>query len=716
MDKNSTTDFKELVRKIESKKILLPDFQREFVWKEEEQQRKIVASVLAKMPIGSILLLKSKPDEYSSKLIGCKNELNTDDIKENVEFLLDGQQRITVLTNVFSNVIHDKCTKISDLISPSLKRRFFLRIPKWSEIDKVEDLFGVKNLEFTIQNPDNEDPEFLSGDILPFVECINFLKDDQKPYNPQMKLSTELDDFCLTYESGYLIPLYLLAPSDDEKKAQIILRYGTIIKNIASKIGEEICDKYTTLQDESDKEKFVVDIFGEKEIYDEIKAGNIDFVSALQPKVELWQYYLEKYLESCIKNVSLNQIIVSESQRKRAIDIYENLNRGGISLNTFDLIMARVAKVSKENFYKRLIAYIQTNEEYKKSVLSDKIEKIVGTMIDSGKYNAAIKTGCYNADKNEINGKYIDAFLDVLSLYCYNKEFDPELFKLENIKRDKILSIEPEDIDKYCEIICTAIDRALFFFQTRCGIRHIQEINYQLMLVLVATVFIKDEFFFDKKVHNNLEAWYWSSLFSGEYDKDQNVVMIQHLQMMIKTFSGTENNTWINNIKDYVLDAQNFSDERFLLYEKVEQDRYPKAIMRGFMCQYLLAKTYSDMFESSKIVSVFSEDAKSLEAHHIIPLGSVTKVGQTTAELRNDKDNICNSPLNFVYITKESNNEISDKKVEDYVSLITDEAKSALYISSYSSGSYDDDYVKGILRNRFTSLRGDIKSHITSLL
>ena len=59
MEKN-TSNLKDLIGKIEKKDILLPDFQRGFVWKDEEQQRKIVASVLAKMPIGSILLLKSQ--------------------------------------------------------------------------------------------------------------------------------------------------------------------------------------------------------------------------------------------------------------------------------------------------------------------------------------------------------------------------------------------------------------------------------------------------------------------------------------------------------------------------------------------------------------------------------------------------------------------------------------------------------------------------------
>ena len=56
--------------------------------------------------------------------------------------------------------------------------------------------------------------------------------------------------------------------------------------------------------------------------------------------------------------INLNQIIVEESKRDRAIDIYENLNRGGISLSVFDLIMARVAKVYKDDFYQRLVDII----------------------------------------------------------------------------------------------------------------------------------------------------------------------------------------------------------------------------------------------------------------------------------------------------------------------------------------------------------------------
>lgn len=141
----STMNLQEIIGDIQKNKILLPDFQRKFVWTEDERQKKVIASVLTKMPIGSILLLESNPSDYSSKIIGCKI-INHESTDKNVEFLLDGQQRITVLTNVFSNVIHNNCSKVSDLVSPTLKRRFFLRIPKWKKCREELDLFGVRNL------------------------------------------------------------------------------------------------------------------------------------------------------------------------------------------------------------------------------------------------------------------------------------------------------------------------------------------------------------------------------------------------------------------------------------------------------------------------------------------------------------------------------------------------------------------------------------------
>lgn len=732
-DTKTTMNLQEIIGDIEKNKILLPDFQRNFVWKDEDRQRKIVASVLTKMPIGSILLLESDPKEYCSKIIGCKT-VNNDESNANVEFLLDGQQRITVLTNVFSNVIHNNCDKVSDLVSQTLKRRFFLRIPKWKRCREEADLFGVHNLNFLYKDPDSTDPDFLSGDIMPFITCIMFNANDQSPFNPKNDLSTDLDDFCFNYEDGYLLPLFLMTPSSELNPSQVKLRLNTIRKNISEKIKEEIQDHFESLQeDDTAKQAFITEIFADEPKTCEAIKKNYDLLeSKLADRAEVWEGELKEYLDSCVKNVTLNKIVVSAEKRARAIDIYENLNIGGVCLNIFDLVMAKVAKVDNKPYYERLINCIKSEREYNKAVIPVAVascmtyEKAVDVggvktrvkadLIDDKKYNAAMWTKCYSDEKNEISQKFIDAFLNTLSLYTYNTTYKSSEYKVDLIKRTKILDISPEAINDNTEKICTAIDRALMFFQTRCGIRNISEINYSLMLSLVATVFTKDSWYNDISVHRKLEAWYWCSLFSGSYDRDQNSVFIQDLQSVMDMLTNTSSTDWISRNVDYILEAQNFSDEKLLLMEKTSEERYPKRVLRMFVCQYLLAKTYPDMFNSTDRISVFSSDANTLEAHHIIPLGSVKKINESTSQLRTDEKNICNSPLNFVLITKKSNDTISDDSLDIYITKITDGAKAALAIQGYTSPNIDDDAVKQVLRNRYTALKGDIKNQVNMLL
>lgn len=728
----TTMNLQEIISEIENGKVLLPDFQRKFVWTEEERQKKIVASILTKMPIGSILLLESDPSDYSSKVIGCKTIVDEKNVANSVEFLLDGQQRITVLTNVFSNVIHNNCEKVSDLVSPTLKRRFFLCIPKWKKREKV-DLFGVQDLNFPYKEPDSKDPDFLSGDILPFIVCETFATGDKTPYNPENDLSTELDDFCLNYEDGYLLPLFLLTPSSEKNPSLAKLRLNTIRKSIAEKITHEIEDHFESITDPDKKQAFISELFiDDKKGCDAVKKDYALLGKKLNERAEVWEGEVKDYLDSCVKNVALNKIVVSAEKRARAIDIYENLNIGGVCLNIFDLVMAKVAKVDNAPYYERLINCIKSKKKYDKSVIPGNIISVMKhvvitevdgvktpndvSMLDDQYYNASMFTKCYNEDKNEINSKYIDAFLNTLSLYTYNPSYKHAEYKVDLIKRNKILELTPDNIHDNTEKICNAIDRALFFFQTRCGIRSINELNYSLMISLVATVFTNDAWYSDANVHKKLEAWYWTSLFSGSYDRDQNAVFIQDLQSVMDMLTNTADVGWITKNVEYILHAQNFSEKSLLLMEKVQEERYPKRVLGAFMCQFLLARTYTDMFEKNQTISVFSEEAKNLEAHHIIPLGSVKKINESTDKLRNDNKNICNSPLNFVYITKKANDAISDDVLDVYITKITDEAKAALCIQSYVTPNIDGDTTKQILEQRYTALKGNIKTHVKQLL
>ena len=84
------------------------------------------------------------------------------------------------------------------------------------------------------------------------------------------------------------------------------------------------------------------------------------FAKILESQRSTWASNMYTYLKFCITQINLSQIVLEESQRARAIDIYENLNRGGVSLDIFDLVMARVARVTSEPFYRRLERNVAT--------------------------------------------------------------------------------------------------------------------------------------------------------------------------------------------------------------------------------------------------------------------------------------------------------------------------------------------------------------------
>ena len=714
-------NFSEIIKAIYEKNILLPDFQRKFVWKEDERQRKIVASVLAKIPIGSILLLKSHPDEFKAKLIGNKKALDVEDLQnQEVTFLLDGQQRITVLTNVFSDIILNSAGSLSDLVSLSLKRRFFLRIPSWQAVKKEEedDLFGIRELDFPLKEATTDEPEFLATKIFDDIKCLDFKANDKEPYMPKKDgiYTKELDDYCTVSwkksprDDGYLIPLFLLMGTE---KKSLEKSFTRILKEISTQIAIEIDDHYKNLSKE-EKRIFLEPFNDDPDEIEKVISDEESVEKAISNQNETWRTNMSKFLSSCLNSMRLNQIIVEESQRARAIDIYENLNRGGVSLNVFDLIMAKVAKVSKENFYDRMVSNI-----YKKHVYP--LDVVVNTVIKSilekkEKYNAVIYSLCISEKNDEISMAYIQVFLDVLSLYCYNSDFAPTKLKADLLKDTKKLALKPEEIDKNCEVVCDAIDRAMFFLQTRCGIRKINDVNYRLIIVAIAYIFLKEDWYRSVKVHNILEAWYWSVIFSGELDRDQNSTIIRNMQNLLTSFK-TMQFEWLLAMKEKVLNAIDFSNKDFLLMEMAEETgRTPKKVLNQFVCQYFLAQTYPDMFDDKKRISVFMEKANELEAHHIVPLGSAKNYGESTKILRNKDTDILNSPLNYIYITKSCNDDISAKSLTEYCKEINDQAKRKVLLCVNTKMLSNRNEIKEFLAQRYGHLRGAIKESIDSLL
>lgn len=221
--------------------------------------------------------------------------------------------------------------------------------------ESSKDLFGIRTLDFRFDVSNGEEPDFLTADITDYIECRPFLASeyDEKPYMPGQRYDDKLDDYCFATPGIYLIPLYLLVGSgskDDKLRKKRLL---AIIKRMRDQITESISTYHFNLDVEAKQEfafSIIIDSLDRKK-YSDASDKDEKFESLIIEKAELWEDYFQKYLYSCIEKMKLNKIEMPEGSRARAIDIYENMNMGGLSLSTLDLVAARVAKVSRESLY-----------------------------------------------------------------------------------------------------------------------------------------------------------------------------------------------------------------------------------------------------------------------------------------------------------------------------------------------------------------------------
>lgn len=633
-----TIELKNLLDDVNAKKMVLPDFQRKFIWDIDDMYG-LYASVLCKMPIGSILTLESNDKAFSCKKIGAKPRsclINLPDNKT-VEFLLDGQQRLTSLFAGFTTYYFEnfKDDDYENIAAQRLHNLFFINIP--DENNKTDkDIFSVRTLSFD-SNWDNIGKSYFSSeDMKKLITSEHISKILPNVKTKYYDLTTkenlnEIKKYCCTPVNGfYKIPLQFSLFT----QGPIAIKLKRILETIAIAHSDETDDS----EDQRDE----------------------------------WVSNVTTYLTNCLTKLELNKIIVKNSDKARAIDIYSNLNKGGVALNVFDLIMAKVGTISDKNFYDELITYIQKPLTYPNSI----IKKTMMDFVKQGNYkNPAFDIAKVLSSKDEITKDYINVFLNVMALYITQKNRpDLEKFDENSTKQAIILDLDPVKIKDNAEKICTAISRALLFFQNRCGIRTISVINYKAQLVVVAYFFTDDKLFNDEKTHLFFEYWYWISIFAYLCPSNQNIEIYKMIPLFEKYFSNKKKySDVLENLKKYqpdVLNKKDYSDKETLMLSP-DRRKDPPAIMTKYVCQYYLAIGYYDFWDKTNHLDFLSNE--DFDIHHIMPLGSdpvyknqKISIGETTKTLRNKKDNPYNSPLNMLYITKPSNKRISNMDYQTY--------------------------------------------------
>ena len=759
-------NFYELIKLIEEDRIVLPDFQRGFVWKDKNKQKALIASVLTKLPIGTILLLEIEKNTYGCKKIGFKNRKpDIPDDQNKVLALLDGQQRVTVLTSFFSNelyVIGDS----SEFVSPSLKRRYFLRCPKIKDLLDKKDLFGARKLiaPEEIQKSQNQYPDYSTDEIISYIACIDNIKYKEIIYEDISNVNIDnLIEFCTSSSEtndGYLIPLYYLYGAANKSNMNHRKRLEKIIERIAEKYKNEIID---LLKTQGEIRDFIItECFEETEdgkaIAEDIKSAlvtelqnedsdiYIKLTELLQNRSTQWARDISEFLESCVLKLELYKIEVNQANILRAIDIYQNFNLGGKALDIFDLILARAAIQSdNENLLDVVKGCLIENhiQDYKAFVkdCAPKIQTEYNSYLDNQtEYSAAMQLGAWNQIENELAVSFCKALMSVTgTLYHFwNDESEQVIFADDRVKAftskvtksEYLLKIEPEKIDPLIRLACKGLDRACIFLQLRCGIRSVTEIQYKLVFVILAVIFSKDDWFHNKKVCDYLEAWYWGSIFSGSFKIEQNAAFQDNLKNILQLLNEVEKEPvakpeYIINICNKTFCDDKFANEEILLVDN--QFVEPEEILKKSICHFYLAKTYSDILKNNandkykqKQNSVFSEckNGVTLQYHHIMPIGELGTIYKDIDKKlnesgRKDRSNKYNSPLNFMLISSLANRLILNSPLSYYIKFCDNSPLTEMGIQQGITDSNIKDTNKEIdkmLHKRYQKLCSDLRS------
>lgn len=91
---------KDVIKEITEGKIQLPDFQRGWVW-DDDHVRSLLVSIARSFPVGAVMLLETGGDVHF-QVRPIENLSFIGSIPEPEKLILDGQQRLTTLTQVLA--------------------------------------------------------------------------------------------------------------------------------------------------------------------------------------------------------------------------------------------------------------------------------------------------------------------------------------------------------------------------------------------------------------------------------------------------------------------------------------------------------------------------------------------------------------------------------------------------------------------------------------
>ena len=170
-----------------------------------------------------------------------------------------------------------------------------------------------------------------------------------------------------------------------------------------------------------------------------------------------------------------------------------------------------------------------------------------------------------------------------------------------------------------------------------------------------------------------------------------------------------------------------YSDLKTLL----QPESVNKAISNG-ICAYVLSQKPHDFYQgksgnlsaervandekvSIQINGTSSSIPLKLELHHIIPLGTSKTMKMVTSDLRKDKRNLLNSPLNLTYISSLANKFIGAQSPQVYLNNLYAGSITDHFIPDRPKDFKKEADQKKFLEGRYHLLLQDLQQHLQEL-
>lgn len=371
----------ELVQRVDQDKLVIPEFQRGFKWQTTDI-RKLLESLLLDFPIGAALFWRTQRTMLDFRRIedvqfsdgneedDTESHTHEEAKPEEIDFILDGQQRITSIYKLFPSTLapteHELDSRFKGL-------RFFLDLTKLGLPRILDDLEAVDYQRYT-------DPDIVAGAIVEKRHAD--LRREFRHLAEKVPLRLTDEQILRICEHRFWLPLTRSFLENKQSHLQRLRRVAE--PNLKSK-----ADEYTGPKSRN-------------EMNDQVVAG-----------LDRWADWFTSTFQATLNSKTLTCLIQGNEKPEGLARIFETINSTGLSLSVFDLLVARLGTWTANGATTNLRKVV--DESVDKALLRkfDDEKSLGGTASQQLPRLLALRTGI-ELKKGEILKTPKKTFLDVI--------------------------------------------------------------------------------------------------------------------------------------------------------------------------------------------------------------------------------------------------------------------------------------------------------------